>query len=152
MGLLGQQQQAYLADRIFEVFDSDKDGYIDIQAFISIMDVLCNGTEDEKHMFSFALMDQNYNGEISFDEFYDYFFKVISHWSSLINSHVRINRQFMYDIFSQISHKDPMSISFDEYRKALHKNPELLDWFEILNSTYNVEDRSKSDATKAQKA
>ena len=64
------------------------------------MDVLCNGSEDEKHMFSFALMDKNYNGEISFDEFYDYFIKVISHWSSLINSHVRVSRQYMYEIFS----------------------------------------------------
>ncbi len=64
------------------------------------MDVLCNGSEDEKHMFSFALMDKNYNGAISFDEFYDYFIKVISHWSSLINSHVRISRQYMFEIFS----------------------------------------------------
>ena len=56
------------------------------------MDVLCNGTEDEKNQFSFALMDANGSGNITFQEFYDYFSQVISHWSSLINSHVRINR------------------------------------------------------------
>lgn len=28
MGLLGQQQHPYLADRIFEVFDTDGDGMI----------------------------------------------------------------------------------------------------------------------------
>lgn len=62
MGLLGQQQHPYLADRIFEVFDKDRDGEINLSEFTAIMDVLCNGTEDEKHMFSFALMDKNGNG------------------------------------------------------------------------------------------
>lgn len=63
------------------------------------MDILCNGTEDEKSQFSFALMDINGNGLISFEEFYQYFNQVIGHWSSLINSHVRVNRSEMHDIF-----------------------------------------------------
>ena len=63
------------------------------------MDVLCNGEEDEKNQFSFALMDQNGNGQISFDEFHNYFTQVISHWSSLVNSHVRVNRSEIYDIY-----------------------------------------------------
>ena len=57
MGLLGQQQHPFLADRIFEVFDRDKDGWIVFDQFSAIMDVLINGSEDEKHQFSFALMD-----------------------------------------------------------------------------------------------
>ena len=57
MGLLGQQQHPFLADRIFEVFDRDKDGWILFDQFSAIMDVLINGSEDEKHQFSFALMD-----------------------------------------------------------------------------------------------
>ena len=92
LGLLGQQQHPFLADRIFDVFDSKKEGYLVFSQFTAIMDVLCNGTDDEKNQFSFALMDENGNGSLSFQEFYDYISQVISHWSSLINSHVRINR------------------------------------------------------------
>ena len=57
MGLLGQQSTPFLADRIFEVFDHDNDSLIDFQSFARVMDVLCNGTEDERNMFAFALMD-----------------------------------------------------------------------------------------------
>jgi len=40
----------------------------------------------------------------------------------------------MFEIFEQISNKNKAYISYDQYRKALIKNPELLDWFDILNS------------------
>ena len=48
MGLLGQQQHPFLADRIFEVFDREGTGRIVFKTFADIMDVLCNGTDDEK--------------------------------------------------------------------------------------------------------
>ena len=58
MGILGQQSNAFLADRIFEVFDKDKDGKISQDEYLHIMDVLCNGNDIEKNQFSFALMDE----------------------------------------------------------------------------------------------
>ena len=79
-------------------------------------------------------MDRLANGYISFPAFHDYFTQAISHWSSLVNSHVRVNRQEIYQIFKQIDINNDESISFHEYRRALKKNPELLDWFELLNS------------------
>ena len=57
MGLLGQRQNPFLADRIFDCFAKNKDGKMTCEAFTGIMDVLCNGDEDEKNKFSFALMD-----------------------------------------------------------------------------------------------
>jgi len=134
MGLLGQQQHPYLADRIFEVFDTDCDGRINVQSFTSIMDVLCNGEEDERNMFGFALMDKEGNGEVTFEEFYDYFSQVISHWSSLVNSHVRISRAELLQIFRTIDIDNDGSVRYTEYRRALRKNPELLDWFDLLNT------------------
>lgn len=59
---------------------------------------------------------------------------MISHWSSLINSHVRLSRQELYEIFNQIDTSNNGSISYREYRRALIKNPNLLDWFDLLNS------------------
>ena len=123
-----------MADRIFDVFDSKKEGYLEFSQFTAIMDVLCNGTDDEKNQFSFALMDENGNGSLSFQEFYEYISQVISHWSSLINSHVRINRSDVQQIFRKIDIDDDKVIRYSEYRRALRKNPELLDWFDILNS------------------
>lgn len=134
MGLLGQQQHPFLADRIFDVFDTDQDGLISFDQFSAIMDLLCNGTEDEKSQFSFALMDQKKTGYIDFDEFYNYFCQVTAHWSSLVNSHVRVDKQQIWKIFRTIDNDGDGVLYFVEYRKCLKDNPNLLDWFQILNS------------------
>ena len=63
-------------------------------------DLLVNGTEEEKNQFSFALMDDNENGMIDFEGFYNFFQKVLMHWSSLINNHVRVNRDVLQTIFN----------------------------------------------------
>ena len=57
MGLLGLESNAFLSDLIFGVVDKDKDQYITFEEFATIMDTLINGTEDEKHEFSFAMLD-----------------------------------------------------------------------------------------------
>ena len=149
MGILGQQQHPFLADRIFEVFDMDRDGRINFQAFSSIMDVLCNGSEDERNMFGFALMDTSQNGVVTFDEFYNYFSQVIAHWSSMINSHVRISRAEILKIFQTIDIDGDGSVFYSEYRKALRKNPELLDWFELLNSNTYAQDATPTPPAKS---
>jgi Ca2+-binding EF-hand superfamily protein len=48
MGLLGLESNAFLSDRIFEVVDIDHDEQISFLQFITIMDTLINGNEDEK--------------------------------------------------------------------------------------------------------
>lgn len=57
MGLLGQNQNPFLCDRMFAIFDDDKDNYLVFKEFTYIMDMLCNGTEDQRNQFSFRLMD-----------------------------------------------------------------------------------------------
>lgn len=66
MGLLGQQQNAFLADRIFQSFDEDKDGCLKLEEFTRIMDIMCNGSTNERNQFSFRLMDIKERGYINF--------------------------------------------------------------------------------------
>lgn len=133
MGLLGQQSSPFLANRIFEVFDTDGDDFLDFKSFAMIMDILCNGTENERNMFSFAMMDRNASNNINFEEFCDYFTQVIAHWSSLVNSYVRVSKKELLEIFSQIDKNGSGEISYSEYKLALRKNPDLLDWFDLLD-------------------
>ena len=115
MGILGQQENAFLADRIFEVFDVSKSGMITFEQYAKIMDVLCNGTDEEKNQFSFALMDDQRNGYINFREFHSYFTKVLSHWSSLINTHVKLDKKKLKAIFAEIDENCDGIIDFTEY-------------------------------------
>lgn len=97
------------------------------------MDVLVNGDEDEKMEFSFRLIDISESGVVDFEQFRYYFNRVITHWSTLVNSHVRLAPDLLQNIFNEIDTKRCGKITFDEYRAALEKNPDLLDWFKILN-------------------
>lgn len=69
MGLLGLESNAFLSNRIFEVVDSDYDQFITFAQFATIMDTLINGEEDEKHEFSFSLLDIYDTGYFDFEEF-----------------------------------------------------------------------------------
>ena len=93
------------------------------------MEILCNGTDKERNEFSFRLMDEADKGFITFKEFYHYFSNLITHWSSLINKHVRLQKDLLQDIFNKIDTKKEGIIYCRQYSAALALNPKLLDWF-----------------------
>ena len=78
---------------MFEVFDVDGDRTITFEEFAQIMDVLCNGSDEDKNQFSFQMMDLHGTGYIDFREFRTYFQNVLQHWSSLVNSHIKVDEE-----------------------------------------------------------
>ncbi len=97
------------------------------------MDIMCNGSASERNQFSFRLMDMRERGFIDFQEFYAYFTNVILHWSSIINSHVKIDREVLLDIFNKIDKKREGIIYCRQYSAMLDEDPQILDWFSLLN-------------------
>lgn len=133
MGLLGQNQNAFLADRIFQCFDEDRDGFLKLDEFTRIMDIMCNGSASERNQFSFRLMDMRERGYIDFQEFCAYFTNVILHWSSIINTHVKVDKDVLQRIFNKIDRKREGIIYCRQYSAALDEDPGILDWFSLLN-------------------
>lgn len=82
-------------------------------------------------------MDEECNGFINFRGFCSYFTKVLSHWSSLVNTHVKMDDRKLKAIFAEIDKGGDGVIDFEEYSKALELNPDLLDWFSLLNNEHN---------------
>ena len=113
------------------------------------MDVLINGDELERTQFSFALIDINKSGTINFQEFFNHIKQVVAHWSSLVNSHVRVDKQEIRSTFTQLDLDNDGVISFKEYFQALRKNPDLLDWFELLNSAKETPGKNKTETVQS---
>lgn len=67
MEALGVQQMkdTPFAERLFEVFDSNKDHWIDKKEFLSGLGLLCKGTDEQKLSLTFSLYDVNDDGGIS---------------------------------------------------------------------------------------
>jgi Ca2+-binding EF-hand superfamily protein len=95
MGMLGQRENAFLADRIFDVFDADCDGTLNFDEFVRIFDILMKGSEKEKNLFSFKLFDVDESGTLTFDEFRNYFSHVVTNWSSLVNDHIKLDLELL---------------------------------------------------------
>lgn len=69
MGMLGLTPDDFLPQRMFSVFDSNQDGYLDYQEFISHVAIMLRGTEDEKLELSFRLTNISGSDHITLPEF-----------------------------------------------------------------------------------
>jgi len=125
MGLLGLESNAFLSDRIFEVVDSDKDGYINFVQFATIMDTFLNGNEAEKHEFSFALFDVHDNGFFDFEDFTEIITKFIAHFCIITGSHSRVDNENIRDIFERMDTNKDGIVDVEDYKAALAINPGL---------------------------
>jgi Ca2+-binding EF-hand superfamily protein len=133
MGLLGLDSNAFLSDRIFEVVDSDKDDQINFVQFATIMDTFLNGSEDEKHEFSFALFDVHDAGYFDFEEFKEIITKFIAHFCIITGSHSKVDSDSLHEIFDRMDANKDGIVDVEDYKTALHDNPGLFNWFELLN-------------------
>jgi Ca2+-binding EF-hand superfamily protein len=133
MGLLGIDSNPFIANRIFEVVDTDKDHHINFVEFVTIMDTMLHGEQDEKYEYSFALFDIYDSGYFAFEEFKESISKFIAHFNSMTGSHAKVDTEFLQEIFEKMdSNKDGL-VYEDEFKEALRQDPGLFQWFELLN-------------------
>lgn len=98
-GLLGQGSNPFLSDRIFKIADTDQDQHINFEEFLTIIDIYQNGSIEEKNEFSFALFDENFDGEMCFDDMYKVMKKFVSNWSTLQGSTTVVDKDKLFEIF-----------------------------------------------------
>jgi Ca2+-binding EF-hand superfamily protein len=48
LGLIGMQSLSFLADRMFQVMDTDKNGWISLEEYLTYIDTMMYGEEKEK--------------------------------------------------------------------------------------------------------
>ena len=86
LGLIGMQSLSFLADRMFQVMDTDKNGWISLEEYLTYIDTMMYGEEKEKLYQSFQLLDQRQNGRISYDDFSKIVHSFAKMWSAAIGS------------------------------------------------------------------
>jgi len=68
-----------VADRLFDIFDGDGNGYVDHAEFVAGLSLLCRASSDDKIKAAFSLFDIDGDGFITYDEMLRYmtsFFEV----------------------------------------------------------------------------
>ena len=60
--------QSEVIDRLFKIFDQNKDGKVDFVELVSGLSILCSGSKEDKVSAAFSLFDYNGDGKISMEE------------------------------------------------------------------------------------
>ena len=118
-----------ISDRLFDIFDSDGNGYIDSFEFMSAMEALINGSEEDKIRFAFDIHDVDANGIIDKSEL-----RVLMEQSFLENELDFDDYQidFLVDEFFRRADIDSSgTIDFEEFLKIASDYPDFITGFAV---------------------
>ena len=122
---LGLKNSAF-ADRIFRVFDLNKDEVINFKEFVSGLSVFCSkGTVEEKLSLSFRLYDGDEDGYIDKSELMKMLRAIMfdNMLFKLSDDHIRA---LVDSTFSEADMDGDGRISYEEYKLLVNKHPTIL--------------------------
>ncbi|KAL4161150.1 hypothetical protein PRNP1_001705 [Phytophthora ramorum] len=126
-----QVKTQQLLKELFELFDADKNGVVDVQELGAGLSILCGGSRSDKAKSMFTLYDVNHDGYISPEEMSSYLtsvFKVMFKASPELPAKTGMMPEQLAKIttrecFRAFDHNRDGQLSFDEFRV----------WFEQQN-------------------
>ena len=128
-----------ISDRLFDIFDKDKNGSIDYKEFIDTIESMIGGTEEEKIKFAFELHDLDNNGYIDRGEL-----KILIK-QSLAENRVEYDDfqlQLLVDEFFDRADKDfSGTIDFDEFLGVVSNYPDFMEGFAVNPLHWLLPDR-----------
>ncbi|CAI2383036.1 unnamed protein product [Moneuplotes crassus] len=126
MGVIGE---TYFASRMFDVIDTDQKGSINLGEYLDFNDIMMNGTDEQKKRQNFRMLDIKGKGEIDYTSFEEFIFNIIDMFHQTLSQKVETEKDSIKHKFYEIS-QGKEAITYQEYSKALEKNPRLFDWLE----------------------
>ena len=141
MGVLGE---TYLTERMFSAMDHDGDYAITLEEYLSYNDVISNGTTIEKREQNFRMLNDNKDSIVTYSEFEDFVLKILDMYSRSVSEKIDTNREMIREVFDRIAKRGKNEFTFEDYVKALEKDPDLFGWLErpkeMLNEILNQEE------------
>jgi len=93
---------------------------------------------------NFAMLNDNRDSVVSYDEFEEFVFRIMDMYSRAVSEKINENKDMIKEIFTQIAQEGKDSFTFDEYMKALDRNPDLFIWLEkpkeMMNEILNKQE------------
>jgi Ca2+-binding EF-hand superfamily protein len=89
MGVLGN---TFLTDRMFLAMDKDKDELIDLEEYLTYNDVISHGTTEEKREQNFAMLNDNRDSVVSYEEFEGFVIQILDMYSRTVSEKIDTNR------------------------------------------------------------
>jgi Ca2+-binding EF-hand superfamily protein len=99
LGLFGMESLAFMADRMFAAMDQDKSGDVSLCEYLTYIDIMMYGEEDERLQQSFGLMDLEGRGYIKFRSFRKIITSFAQMWSAALGQPTPVNLEHFRTVF-----------------------------------------------------
>jgi hypothetical protein len=134
MGLIGTDIAKDFADRIFNIFSTDK-RTINLTEYLNYIDVYHHGNDKERCIFTFKVLDRKYIGKVYKQDFSDYI--------NLINSAIKkvhsgaeedlLTEKEIEMLFNKISNNQPF-FNYQQFENIYFNKPNLLSWIDYFKN------------------
>ncbi|XP_045183850.2 NADPH oxidase 5-like [Mercenaria mercenaria] len=121
---LGLQKSTFYAERIFKIFNQDDSGRMELGELLDGIHMLAKGRPEEKLKFLFDVFDEDGNGHIDRRELQEVLQACIEESSMTLSDE---NLEDLTEaMFVAIDKDNDGTITFDELKEELQKQPEVL--------------------------
>ncbi|CAD8151009.1 unnamed protein product [Paramecium pentaurelia] len=131
LGILGLEQ--FLAERIFNQIDGNKDGVIMFEDFVKYLSMLLNGSTIDKALWSFGMLSNN-KSILELEDMEKMIFEICYLWNSITGSKSMPKKELVSEIFRIFDNDDDGIVQFEEFRVVYQEGVELIGWYEFLNN------------------
>ena len=114
LGLLGLEPASFLSDRIFAAIDENCDKIVDFSDFLRYLNIMINGTEKEKALLSFRIIDKEKKERISYKDIEDMIIGISCLWNALTDAEVVPKKDYIDHIYKTFDFHKTGEISFNE--------------------------------------
>ncbi len=132
-------QNIEISNRLFNIFDKDKSGSIDISEFMETIEDIIGGSDKDKIKFAFNLHDLDDSGFIDKTEL-----KILIEQSFLENSldYDEFQLDLLVEEFFKRADKDKSgTIDFSEFLDVAHSYPDFIEGFAVNPVSWLIPDR-----------
>ncbi|KRX00112.1 hypothetical protein PPERSA_07219 [Pseudocohnilembus persalinus] len=140
LGILGTDDAPFLSDRIFYVIDQNGCDMVNLDNFMSYLDIMINGDEIAKAKLSFKFIDQGNKMYIDHSDIEKLIQGVSTLWNNLSGSKIVPQKYYIDQIIGIIDFKKTGQVSFSQYLETYQKQGNQIDWFQYFNSDQVVDD------------
>jgi len=127
LGVLGNYM---MSDRIFSAIDRDGKGKISLEDYLVYNEVVSHGSQTEKNMLTFKVIDVRRRGRVDLNEFKEFWLLFLELCSQVLNMQMpKLDDDSLRIFFREISER-AHEFDFDQFTQSRERNPQLFETLE----------------------
>ena len=135
LGVLSTRECDYISNRLFHVITGENSEYLSFKEYILYLNLVNNGTRDEKLKHCFKFFDIGNKGYITNQDFTSILYNLSLFLSSLTISQILVSENELSNLYDYYINKAKIQqLDFPNFKLLLQNFPNFLDFYDIFNN------------------